>query len=53
MYKLIVTGPRRAVLAVHHCDSRTEVRELLAVYAVLGHKAESLVVEDVHAERAA
>lgn len=53
MFKLLVMGPRRAVLAVHRCDSDAEVQELVAVYLALGHIATNLVVEDAHQEQAA
>jgi hypothetical protein len=53
MYLLIVKGARRATLAVHRCDSATELRELLAVYAALGYPPESLVIEEQGEETAA
>ncbi|MGI8967836.1 MAG: hypothetical protein ACR2GA_01870 [Chloroflexota bacterium] len=53
MYTLIVRGPRRAVLAVHRCATTAEVRELLAVYAALGHKPEMLQVEERPTDQAA
>lgn len=53
MFKLLVMGPRRAVLAVHRCDSDAEVQELVAVYLALGHIETNLVVEDEHQEQAA
>ena len=52
MYTLIVKGPRRATLAVHHCDSFTDLRELLAVYRLLGYSDESLLVEERRQEAA-
>ena len=53
MYVLVVKGPRRATLAVHHCDSRGDLRELLAIYHALGYAPEALVVEDRRTEQAA
>jgi hypothetical protein len=53
MFKLLVMGPRRAVLAVHRCETNAEVQELVAVYLALGHVAQNLVVEDERHEQAA
>lgn len=53
MYTLIVKGARRATLAVHHCESLGEVRELLAVYHALGYSDEALAVEEQREDRAA
>lgn len=53
MFKLLVMGPRRAILAVHRCDTDVEVQELVAVYLALGHIAANLIVEDEGQERAA
>jgi hypothetical protein len=53
MYRLIVTGSRRAVLAVHRCESQRDVRELLAVYELLGYAPEALIVEEEQVEQAA
>jgi len=53
MYTLIVKGPRRATLAYHVCESRADVRELLAVYAALGYPPEALIVEERRDEQAA
>jgi hypothetical protein len=46
MYILIVRGPRRAVLAVHHCDSSADLAEMLEIYHALGYADESLQVEE-------
>lgn len=53
MYLLIVKGPRRATLAVHHCESLMDLRELLEVYQALGYSPESLLIEDRSGEKAA
>jgi acetolactate synthase small subunit len=53
MFKIIVNGPRRAVLAVHVCESSADVSELLAVYAALGFAPEALVVTEIEREQAA
>jgi len=53
MYTLIVKGPRRATLAVHHLDNEPEMRELQAIYLLLGHPAEMLHVEVRQVEEAA
>lgn len=53
MYTVKVFGTRRNVLAFHHCDTLSDVRELLAVYRALGYPPEALVVEDPRQERAA
>jgi len=45
MYTLIVKGPRRATLAVHRIDTEAELRELQAVYLLLGHPPEMLLVQ--------
>jgi len=52
-YILKVIGARRSVLAYHTCESATDLRELLEVYAALGYPAEALVVEQREKERAA
>lgn len=53
MYTLKVLGNRRNTLAYHRCDTLTELRELLAVYAALGYAPEALIVEERPAEQAA
>ncbi len=53
MFKLLVIGPRRAVLAMHRCDTRAEIQELVAVYVALGHSHQNLVIEDESQEQAA
>lgn len=53
MYTLIIKGARRATLAVHHCETFADLRELLAVYQALGYAPEALVVEDERPAQAA
>jgi hypothetical protein len=53
MYTLKILGIRRNTLAVHQCDSITDLRELLAVYRSLGYAPETLVVEERPVEQAA
>ncbi|HEX8918198.1 MAG TPA: hypothetical protein VF898_06825 [Chloroflexota bacterium] len=53
MYLLIVKGARRATLAVHRLENRTDLQELLKVYQALGFESENLIVEEQQQERAA
>jgi hypothetical protein len=53
MYLLKIKGARNSTLAYHHCSSRTELDELLAIYTALGYAPEQLVVEEVADEKAA
>ena len=53
MYTLIIKGARNSTLAYHRCENRTELDELMAVYAALGYPSESLIVEETPHEKAA
>jgi hypothetical protein len=53
MYLLKIKGARNSTLAYHHCSNRTELNELLAIYAALGYTPEQMVVEEVAETKAA
>ena len=53
MYTLVVKGARRATLAVHRLDNRTDLQELLKVYQALGFEPENLIVVEQQQEQAA
>ncbi len=53
MYLLKIKGARNSTLAYHRCSNRTELEELLAIYAALGYAPEQLLVEEITEEKAA
>ncbi len=53
MYVLKVKGARNSTLAYHHCDTDSDLTELLAVYRALGYQPEALLVEEQSIEQAA
>ncbi len=53
MYQLKVKGMRNSTLAYHRLESYADLLELVAVYRALGHKPESLLIEEITVEQAA
>ncbi len=53
MFVLIVKGARRATLAYHRCESRSELDELLQVYKALGYAEDALIIEERQEDKAA
>ncbi|GAC1443320.1 MAG: hypothetical protein NVSMB52_01540 [Chloroflexota bacterium] len=53
MFILKVKGARNTTLAIHHCETYSDLQEMMKVYEALGHKSEALLIEEGTEEQAA